>query len=37
VPAIAQHFRHGDAGKKMSPGPSACNHCIHKSWFSIFG
>jgi hypothetical protein len=21
----------------MSTGPAACDHCIHKSWFSIFG
>jgi hypothetical protein len=37
VAAIAQHFGDSDSGKKMSTGPSARDHCIHKSWFSIFG
>jgi hypothetical protein len=35
--AIAQHFRHGDAGEKMSAGSSTCDHCIHESWPLKFG
>ncbi len=31
VATIAQHFRHGDAGEKMSAGSATCNHCVHES------
>src|SRR2546421_11028662 len=30
MPAVTQHFCHGDAGKKMSASSSACDYCIHK-------
>ena len=29
--AVAQDFRHGDAGEKMSAGSATCNHCVHES------